>query len=336
MYEDHTYHGRPVEGLLFNSRMVQAVFDDECPETRHLWKYPDTGQWDPDRNTEEFCQHLPEYYRYGLRAVTVGLQGGGSIYTPEVYARYINSAYRPDGSFKTPYFNRLARIIEVADRVGMVVIVNYFYIQQAKRIQDEKTVFNITEKVTDWLLRTGHRNILVDVANEAMDVWPHAIFRPDNIHRLIRAAQSVSLQGRRLMVGASTCGGDAIPTAQWRRVEDMSMPHGNGCTPEELKQKLQRLKDTAEYQDRPRPLLINEDSVFVENMEAALDEYASWGFYCQGYGSDYKDRMNWKQHPREDKFEELSGFQTVPVNWGINTRLKRRFFQCLDEITGSV
>ncbi|NQT18174.1 MAG: hypothetical protein HQ592_00615, partial [Planctomycetes bacterium] len=46
-YEGISYRGTSIEGLLFNSRMVQAVFDDECPETVGRWRYPDTGEWDP-------------------------------------------------------------------------------------------------------------------------------------------------------------------------------------------------------------------------------------------------------------------------------------------------
>ncbi|MGQ9488525.1 MAG: hypothetical protein ACUVTY_04385 [Armatimonadota bacterium] len=99
-YEGVSYKGMPVGGLLFNSRMVQAISDDECEQTRHLWAYPDTGVWDPDRNTDEFCKMLPVYRSFGLLAVTVGLQGGGSVYTPEAYDRYINSAFTPDGKFK--------------------------------------------------------------------------------------------------------------------------------------------------------------------------------------------------------------------------------------------
>ena len=53
-YEGVSYKGRSVEGLLLNSRMVQAIFDDECPETRNRWRYPDTGAWDADRNTDQF------------------------------------------------------------------------------------------------------------------------------------------------------------------------------------------------------------------------------------------------------------------------------------------
>jgi hypothetical protein len=106
-YEGVSDRGRPIEGLLFNSRMVQAIFDDENPETAVHWRYPDTGVWDPDRNTDEFCAMLPEYRRYGLLGVTVGLQGGGSIYVPEVYDAYVNSAFTPEGELKPAYCDRL-------------------------------------------------------------------------------------------------------------------------------------------------------------------------------------------------------------------------------------
>ncbi|RMD85012.1 MAG: hypothetical protein D6820_00430, partial [Lentisphaerae bacterium] len=80
-YEGRLWQGLPIEGLLFNSRMIQGIFDDECEETRKLWAYPDTGEWDPERNTRELCAALPEYRRHGLLGITVGMQGGGSIYT---------------------------------------------------------------------------------------------------------------------------------------------------------------------------------------------------------------------------------------------------------------
>jgi hypothetical protein len=53
-YEGKTWNRHSIEGLLFNSRMVQATFDDRNPKTVALWAYPDTKKWDPDRNTNEF------------------------------------------------------------------------------------------------------------------------------------------------------------------------------------------------------------------------------------------------------------------------------------------
>ena len=333
-YEGRTYRGASIEGLLFNSRMVQAIFDDECAATRELWRYPDTGRWDPERNTAEFCALLPEYHRYGLLAVTVGLQGGGAIYTPEVYDAYVNSAYEADGTLKPAYFDRLARVLAAADEAGMVVLVNYFYFKQATRLRDEETALRVTERVSEWLLKTGRRNVIVDVANEANAGWAQPIFHPENVHRLIEAARGVTVDGRRLLVGTSTIGGDALPAPRWLAAEDVTLPHGNGCTPEQLRAKLGRLTRMDEYAARPRPIVINEDSVFTDNMDAALREGASWGFYCQGYGSGYRDRMDWTARARESEYDELSGFQTVPVNWGINTPVKKRFFDHLKEITG--
>lgn len=156
-YEGISYKGTPVEGLLFSSRMVQAIFDDECEQTRHLWAYPDTGVWDPDRNTDEFCKMLPVYRSHGLLAVTVGLQGGGSVYTPEVYDRYINSAFTPDGKSKQPYFDRLLRVLKAADEAGMVVIVNYFYVKHARRMD-----WTVKPRERDYAHLSGFQTVPVN------------------------------------------------------------------------------------------------------------------------------------------------------------------------------
>ena len=72
-YAGRAFDGHRVEGLLFNARMVQALFDDRNPETRGRWAYPDTGVWDPERNVREFLAMLPEYRRHGLPARFVQL-----------------------------------------------------------------------------------------------------------------------------------------------------------------------------------------------------------------------------------------------------------------------
>jgi len=331
-HEGVEWRGTSVEGLLLNSRMIQGVFDDANPVTRELWRYPDTGVWDPDRNTGEFCAALPEYRRHGLLAVTVGLQGGGSVYTRDVYESYECSAYEPDGTFRLPFFDRLLRVLGAADECGMVVIVNMFYVKHARRIDPAK-VSGVVERTADWLLGTGFRNIIIDLANEAADWWKQTTFAPANIHKLIEAAQSVTRDGRRLIVGSSSAGGEELPHGRWLEVEDVSMPHGNGHDPDTLARKVRDLRADDIFKKRPRPVLINEDGIFVDNLDAAVAEGASWGFYCQGYGSAYRDRMDWTGRPREDRYEDLSGFQTLPVNWSINTPVKRAFFDRVREIT---
>jgi hypothetical protein len=333
-YEGICGKGRTVEGLLMNSRMVQAIFDDENPATVATWRYPDTGRWDPERNTDDFCAALPEYRRHGLLAVTVGLQGGGAVFTDEIYNHYVNSAFACDGALKPAYMYRLNRVLAAADQCGVVVIVNYLYWRQASRFLNDSAIERAVAEATHWLLATGYRNILLDIVNEA-NGWPgtSTLLAPENAHRLLEITRNVTLNGRRLLASISTCGGPSLPTPRWQSAEDFHLPHGNGLTAPELADKLRRLQATELYQRHPKPIVVNEDSIFVENMEAAVAEGCSWGFYCQGYGSHYRDRMDWTTRPREACYKELSGYQTVPVNWGINTPDKRAFFGQLSEIT---
>src|SRR6516225_10717387 len=64
-YAGRTWHGRKVEGLLLNARLVQGIFDDRNTNTVSWWAYPDTGKWDAERNTREFIEAMPEWRRRG-------------------------------------------------------------------------------------------------------------------------------------------------------------------------------------------------------------------------------------------------------------------------------
>jgi len=334
-YEGIEYKGHSIEGLIMNSRMIQAITDDENPVTRRLWVYPDTNIWDPERNTNEFCKNLPEYRKYGLLGITVGLQGGGSIYEPSVWNNCEMSAFKQDGSLKKDWLNRLLKVLETADSCGIVVIVNYFYWKNIRLIF-EKNIIKAVETATDWLLRTGFKNILVDIANECGEGWKPEICRPSQIHKLINIAKSITLNNRRLLVGCST-GGDNLQTEEWLESEDIFFPHGNGNTPEILKQRLTKIRQTSSYKKRPRPLIINEDGVDLLNLEAAIESHASWGFYAQGKGSQEKIYEKiFGEGEREKDYSKLSGFQTLPVNWSINTdKTKILFFNKIKEITCS-
>ena len=69
-YAGRVWRGHHIEGLLLNSRMVQATFDDRNTNTVARWAYPDTGRWDAERNTSEFIAAMPDWRRHGLLAVT--------------------------------------------------------------------------------------------------------------------------------------------------------------------------------------------------------------------------------------------------------------------------
>src|SRR5207302_207208 len=117
-YPGRTWRGRKIQGLLLNSRMVQGIFDDRNPLTAGQWKYPDTGKWDPERNTREFIAAMPVWRQHGLLAFTINLQGG----SPQGYSKdqpWHNSAIEADGALRPDYLGRLERIIGQADELGL-------------------------------------------------------------------------------------------------------------------------------------------------------------------------------------------------------------------------
>lgn len=83
IYPNRHWQGLKIEGLLMNSRMVQGVFDDKNPGTKGRWAYPDTGGWDPERNTRDFVEAMAGWRDYSLLAFIVNLQWG----SPKGYSK---------------------------------------------------------------------------------------------------------------------------------------------------------------------------------------------------------------------------------------------------------
>ena len=320
-YEGRTWNGKRIQGLLMNSRMVQATFDDLNPDTAARWAYPDTQKWDAERNTREFIAAMPEWRRHGLLAVTLNFQGG----SPQGYSReqpWENNAFTADGSLRPDYAARLERIINRADELGMVVILGYFYFGQDERLKDEAAVLRATDNATKWLLDHGWRNVVVEINNECNVRYDHAILKPDRVHELVNRVKNAKRDGRRLLVSTSY-GGNTVPKENVVRASDFLLLHGNGITkPERIAELVRLTRAVPGYS--PKPVLYNEDDHFnfeqpTNNFTAAVGAYGSWGYF------DF--RM------QDEGFDE--GYQSVPVNWGISSARKRGFFKLLAEVTGA-
>jgi hypothetical protein len=316
-YPGRVLEGRKIEGLLLNSRMVQGIFDDDNPETRTRWTYPDGTAFDADRNTDDFIRNIPIWREHGLLSFTINLQGG----SPEGYSKnqpWRNSAFTPEGELKPAYLKRLARILDRADELGMVPIVGYFYFGQAPHFKDEAAVIRATDNATDWLIKQGYTNILIEIANESGHPGYPPILQPPRAHELIERVRTRS--NRKFLVSTSQLGGKTPPTNLLKSA-DFVLVHGNGVhQPDGIRQIIQKTRATEGYNNQP--ILINEDDHFDfdkpdNNFLAALDEYASWGYF------DF--RME------GETFKE--GYQSLPVDWSISSDRKRGFFNLLKCIT---
>lgn len=268
-----TYEGLDQEahGLLMNVRMVNAVFDDENPETR-------PEGFDPEANTLAFIDAMDEYGSKGILAFTLNLQGGMPGYEGAV-----NSAFNPDGSLKPAYMNRVSRVIEAADKKGMVIIVGFFYQRQDQVLRDEDAVRTATVNAASWLRDKGYTNILVEIANEyKISGFDHPIIRSEEGEvELMSLVRSVAPG-----IPVSTAGmGDARFHPDLAEAADYILLHGNTSDPEDYPEKIKAVSGYG------KPVIFNEDWCFsddtrgvydaVEKMKAAFKNGASWGIMNQ-------------------------------------------------------
>ena len=327
-YAGRAWRGHRIEGLLLNSRMVQATFDDLNPDTRHLWAYPDTGEWDPERNVRELVAMVPEYRRYGLLGVTINLQGGH----PRGYRGlqpWINTAFTAFGELRPAYLDRMRRVLDALDAQGMVAIVGLFYFGQDERLYDEAAIRQGVDNAVGWLLDGGWRNVIVEVDNECnVPRYEHEILQPHRVHELIEQVKATTRDGRRLLAGTSY-GGRAIPDPRVLATSDLALVHGNGVTdPAYINEMVTRTR--ALMEGDPIPVVFNEDDHYdfdrpENNFAVAVAQHASWGYYDPGEGAGGRPAVS----------DYVEGFQNVPPNWGLTTERKRAFFALVQEMTST-
>jgi hypothetical protein len=233
----------------------------------------------------------------------------------------INSTFDEKGDLGPKYIDRLERILDKADELGMVVILGYFYFGQDQYLEDETAVIHAVENITKWIIDKGYKNILIEINNECNILYDHKILQPQRVNELIERVQKMSKNSFPLLVSTSFTGG-RVPASNVVKSADFILLHGNGLKePSQITELIDSTKKVDGYHSQP--IVFNEDDHF--NFESdtcdfitAIKSYASWGYF------DY--RM------KGEGFE--CGFQSIPVDWGIHSERKIKFFNKLKEITG--
>ena len=212
----------------------------------------------------------------------------------------------------------------------MVVILGLFYFGQDEQLENEEAIKNGVNNTIDWLFEKGYRNVLIEIDNECnVNAYNHAILEPTRVNELIELAKSRKhpKSGYRFYVSTSFSG-QHVPTANVVKVADFLLLHGNGAENPEIITKM--VNDTRQVEGyRPMPVLFNEDDHFNfgqpdNNMIRALKARASWGFF------DFRKRGETLK-PGDKTFQE--GYQSIPVDWGINSQRKKAFFDLLSKIS---
>ncbi|MEK3885041.1 hypothetical protein [Paenibacillus sp. PL2-23] len=279
-----------VHGLLMNARFVQGVFDDKADRAR----FNRFGRnFDPDRNTDDLIAALPEWYDAGLRAFTIGFQGGGPCFTI-MNSTIDNNPFSEDGKYLDPsYASRMDRLIRAADEIGMVVIVSYFYTGQTPRLKDGKVVLNAVRTASRFLKDGGYTNVIIEVCNEHNIAHEHPLIASSE--GMVALMEIARAESGGMPVGCSGLG--RYINEEVCKESDVILIHGNWLSRQEYLNHIRQVKAWAPG----KPVVCNEDSQDISKLEVSLRARTSWGYY-----------------------NNLTK-QEVPANWGI-TRGEDQFF----------
>lgn len=263
-----------MQGLLFNTRFIQGIFDDRNPENRG--KYDRFGKiFSAKQNTEDLIAALPDWYQKGVRAITVGLQGGGPIYTYADWSVIDTGCFSADGKhMDAAYCDRLVRVIEACDRLGMLVIVSILYQAQAHLLRDGVAIAEAVRTACEFLRGLSYENIIIEIANEqdVGDFQQHPLVSSgEGMGFLLRMAREWS--GGRFAVGSSGGGGS------WKleivENSDVILVHGNGLRRREYYDFIRTVREFAP----DKPIVCNEDSQCFSQLAVCRATHTSWGYY---------------------------------------------------------
>ena len=216
---------------------------------------------------------LPEWYKWGLRAITVGFQGGMPVLTIENSTIDCNPFYNSGLSIDQSYLSRMDRIIRAADKLGLLVIVSILYQGQSFRMGNGIEILNSVCTASEWLKDQNYTNVIIEVANEhtvgAFGERP-LVCSPDGISTLIKASREAS---GGFPVGAS--GGGAKCFREVADASDVILVHGNGSGRQKYAQFIKRIRSW----ELNKPIVCNEDSPCFTRLDIAFDTCTSWGYY---------------------------------------------------------
>merc|ERR1712087_16688 len=107
---------------------------------------------------------------------------------------------------------------------------------------------------------------------------------------------------------------NSVPNDKMIAASDFVLLHGNDQSPSDVQNMIDSVRSSSAYRSNPMPIVFNEDpntdfDKSSNNMHSAVLHHASWGYYAQGT-NDYK-----------------SGYQSPPVDWGVDTDDKKAFFE---------
>ena len=280
--------GSEAEGLLMNSRMVQATvdFSDES----------EVSNWNAEANTAAFIAMLDDYKAKGVNSLMINVQGGNFASASPAPAppggywgnTYDAGGWNANGTLRPDHATRLKNVLNACVQNGITPMVGLTYFRQDWILTNETAVLNMLDNAMEFLAPWKNQ-IIVEVVNESENTnVSHAILQEDRNHELVDV-----LVANGFIASASHHSG-VVPTTVQQGDGQLVMLHANG----ETLAGITTMVNSARSTFPSLPIIINEDghpartaSEAVDRVNAAVAAGSGWGFH-EPNGYQYWDGTN--------------------------------------------
>ena len=286
----------------------------------------DPGVADIEKNREGFIKNLGDWRNAGIDLVTLGLQGPSPFgeYYKKARERdksknisFESSALKPDGSLNFAYLENAGRIIEAADKAGLVALVNIFSASCEDIFEDEFAIASGAFNVMDWLMAKKFPNLMANIADVSHTFYKSSVLSGGGAIKILKSLKERAQH--RLILGAGLKSFKNIPAnlmGEYIAHSDFIPIYSNAenakseYNTKKMIEDMQYLKKAMNEQGANVPVIVAKGDDLSEkynsygknNLAEATENGASWCYY------------------------DREGFVLLPVGWDKNSSAKKRFF----------
>jgi hypothetical protein len=287
---------------------------------------------DIEKNREDFMENLSGWQAAGVNMVTLGLQSPSPFGEYYKKAREQNkskniafesSALKSDGSLDFVCLKSAGRIIEAANRAGLLVLVNIFSASCEDIFEDEFAVIDGAFNAADWLIEKKFPNVMVNITDISHTFYKSSVLGGGAV-KLLKSLKERS--GGRLILGAGIKSFKNIAAnflADYIEHSDFVPIYSNTENAKSQFNTKKMLGDISHLQKAMKERGADVP-IIVAKGDDLSEKYNSYG--KNNLAEALENGVSWCYYDRE-------GFVVMPIDWNKNSSAeKRRFFETAENI----
>jgi len=186
-----------INGIISNEKNIVSegkligIYTDMC-------SFFDKNICDVVKNKTEFINNLKKWRNLNINLVTLGLQNPNPFEEYYKKAReqdksknisFESSAVNSDGSLNFDFLKNAEEIINAADSLNFIVLVNILSPSCEDIFEDEFSIINGILNITEWILEKKFSNVIVNLTDVSHTFYKSSVLTGTGIIKILKSVK---------------------------------------------------------------------------------------------------------------------------------------------------